>query len=532
MADPVRPARPQAPSDAAASSTTVQAVLDLVPGAMALLTPVRDDSGSIVDYLAEAASPEASDDLGRRGGQLVGVRVLEVCPMVVGSELWRAYAAVIADGEPREVGPLAYADGATGSTDPHYSVRVRRLGDRLLIAWIRHDAQWRLAERVARTERLGNLGWFERDLATGHSAWSAQAYRIMGVDPECGPPPISVVGEWVLPEDKPRWAQAVVDFIERGVALDVSYRVRINDTVRHVHSLGEAIRDGDGRAVRLFGLVQDVSGREEDRLRLAEAQRQLREHRRDLEAEHRLAVDLQQIILPVPDRPIDLPGLRLAVRYVPAEQVARIGGDWYQATPLPTGETILAIGDVAGHGLRAAAAMARLRHALGALIAVTTEPGELMGLLNRVLYDGGDGETATAVVCRYDPSRQTLTWAQAGHPAPLMARGGVPEALPRPHGLLLGAIRDAEYEVSTTPMGPDDMLLLYTDGLVERPGLPVAEGMTDVMAAVRAAIASAPDRPLSSVLARLHRANPDDDTCVLAARPMSAVSAVGVRHAG
>ena len=364
MADPVRPARPQAPSDAAASSTTVQAVLDLVPGAMALLTPVRDDSGSIVDYLAEAASPEASDDLGRRGGQLVGVRVLEVCPMVVGSELWRAYAAVIADGEPREVGPLAYADGATGSTDPHYSVRVRRLGDRLLIAWIRHDAQWRLAERVARTERLGNLGWFERDLATGHSAWSAQAYRIMGVDPECGPPPISVVGEWVLPEDKPRWAQAVVDFIERGVALDVSYRVRINDTVRHVHSLGEAVRDGDGRAVRLFGLVQDVSGREEDRLRLAEAS----------------ASCVNTAVTWRPSTGWRWTCNRSSCRCRTDPSTCR-GCGWRSGTCRPSrwrgsvatgirrrrcppGRPSSPIGDVAGHGLRAAAAMARLRHAL------------------------------------------------------------------------------------------------------------------------------------------------------------------------
>jgi serine phosphatase RsbU (regulator of sigma subunit) len=269
-------------------------------------------------------------------------------------------------------------------------------------------------------------------------------------------------------------------------------------------------------------MVQDITAREEARERLTEVQRQLAEHRRSLDAEHRLAVELQQIILPVPDEPVDLPGLRVAVRYLPAEHLARIGGDWYHAAELPSGQILLAVGDVAGHGLRAAATMAQLRHALAALTVATTAPGELLRLLNQVLVDTSDGATATAIVARFDPAAQSLTWAQAGHPAPVMARRGVPGALPRPRGLLLGAVRDATFEEATVPMTVGDVLLLYTDGLVERRGRSIDEGLAQVMDTVAEAIASDPGQPLARLLGLLRQANPDDDTCVVAARPLVA----------
>jgi serine phosphatase RsbU (regulator of sigma subunit) len=249
-------------------------------------------------------------------------------------------------------------------------------------------------------------------------------------------------------------------------------------------------------------------------------QRQLAEHRRSLDAEHRLAVELQHIILPVPDEPIDLPGLRVAVRYLPAEHIARIGGDWYHAATLPSGQILLAVGDVAGHGLRAAATMAQLRHALAALAAATTAPAELLRLVNIVLFDAGEGATATAVVARFDPATQSLTWAQAGHPAPVMARLGVPAPLPRPRGMLLGAFRDVMFEETTVPMTVGDVLLLYTDGLVERRGCSIDEGLAQVIETVAEAIATEPNQPLAKLIGLLRRANPDDDTCVVAARPL------------
>src|ERR687890_1144476 len=118
--------------------------------------------------------------------------------------------------------------------------------------------------------------------------------------------------------------------------------------------------------------------------RLAEAERQLAEQRRTLAAEHALAARLQQIILPIPDGPLDLPGLRVALRYLPAVQEHFVGGDWYHAGELRDGSVLLAVGDVAWHGTPAATAMAQLRHALRALAVTTTDPAELLGHLNRL----------------------------------------------------------------------------------------------------------------------------------------------------
>lgn len=500
---------------------SVQSILDMIRGAAVVLAPIRGRAGEVTDYIVEAVTPEAVDVAGRRGVQLLGQRIVTCYPEVVGSDLWHAYEQVLADGDTREIGPFRYTERVDGeAAESVYSVRVSRLGAGLLVTWLRQDQQHRQAERVTRTERLGNLGWYELDLATGRSEWSEQVYRIFGTDPAGGPLSTDEIVELIVPDDAPAWARAMTALIEHGEPMDLVYRVDVHGTVKHLRMFGEAIRDTGGQAQRLYGMVQDITAREVARERLAEVQRQLAAHRRSLDAEHRLAVELQQIILPVPDEPVELPGLQVAVRYLPAEQIARIGGDWYHAAELPSGQVLLAVGDVAGHGLRAAATMAQLRHALAALAVATTAPGELLRLLNQVLVDTGDSATATAIVARFDPATQSLTWAQAGHPAPVMARYGTPAALPRPRGLLLGAVRDAEYEEATVPMTVGDLLLMYTDGLVERRGRSIDEGLAQVMETVAEAIATDPGQPLARLIGLLRQANPDDDTCVLAARPL------------
>src|SRR2546430_6084187 len=166
----------------------------------------------------------------------------------------------------------------------------------------------------------------------------------------------------------------------------------------------DAIHDGTGRTLKVYGILQDVTARETARARLADVERQLREHQRSLAAEHQLAAQLQHIILPIPERPIDLPGLRVAVRYLPAERASRVGGDWYHAATMPDGAVLLAIGDVAGHGLQAATTMAQLRHALAALTVTTTEPAELLSHLNRLLCAStAVASTATAEVGPLEP---------------------------------------------------------------------------------------------------------------------------------
>jgi serine phosphatase RsbU (regulator of sigma subunit) len=279
----------------------------------------------------------------------------------------------------------------------------------------------------------------------------------------------------------------------------------------------------------VYGIVQDVTAQETTDAQLAEIEQLLREHQETLAAEHQLAVQLQQIVLPIPATPFDLPGLRVGVRYLPAEEASRVGGDWFHAAENDDGTVLLAVGDVAGHGIRAATVMAQLRHMLAGLaVTITNDPVELLSHLNRLLYRAAT--TATLVVARYDPRTREILWAQAGHPAPLHTRAGSTTRLTRPAGPLLGAMRTATYHSATLTLDPGDLLLLYTDGLVEHRNRSLSQGLAPVIATLNQISAAASHQPLSDLLGQLSRANPNDDICILAARPLP-YDPGGVDHA-
>jgi serine phosphatase RsbU (regulator of sigma subunit) len=336
----------------------------------------------------------------------------------------------------------------------------------------------------------------------------------------------------VVPEDRPLRA-AHEEAFERGEQVDLTLRVRINGRIKHLRTVADATRDASGRPLRVFGIVQDITAQETSAQRLAEVERQLAQKRRDLDAEHALAATLQEIILPIPDGPLELPGLKVALRYLPAGEESAVGGDWYHAATAPDGSVLLAVGDVAGHGTQAATTMAQLRHALRALAVITTDPAALLGLLNRLTCDL-EQETpelsATAVLARYDPARGRITWAQAGHPPPLFSRGGRTRPVLRPRGSMLGVVGDAAYESATLDLQIGDVLLLYTDGLVEHRRRGPDDGLQTVIDAMDEAVRASPERPLGELLDRLRQANPDDDTCILAVRPATGATRDLRRH--
>ncbi|WP_307834806.1 SpoIIE family protein phosphatase [Paractinoplanes lichenicola] len=498
----------------------VQRVLDVAPGMASYLSAERGPDGRLSDLIWAAASPDAVAPNGLRGAQLIGLRMAEHFPEVPGTDRWLAYEHVLDTGVPAALGPFPHRDGT-------YSVRAHRLGEGLLINWTRHDEHpGGIAERLAGTERLGNLGWGEWDLISGEIYWSDQLYRIFERDPRQGPPdPADEAGleEALLEADRPLRAAAKAQ-LDRGDRVDVITRVRVNGRVKHLRTVADATRDADGRPLRVYGIVQDVTEQETGAKRLAEVERQLVEQRRSLAAEHELAGRLQRIILPLPEGPIVLPGLKVAVRYLPAGQESLVGGDWYHAAELRDGSVLLAVGDVAGHGTQAATAMAQLRHALRALAVTTSDPGQLLFHLNRLtceLERESPEMAATAVVARFDPARHEIVWAQAGHPPPLLARGGRTAPLERPAGPMLGVVDDATYQTARVDFRVGDVLLLYTDGLVEHRRRGPDDGLASVIATVDEAVRASPDQPLGQLISRLRRTNPDDDTCILAARPMT-----------
>jgi len=233
----------------------------------------------------------------------------------------------------------------------------------------------------------------------------------------------------------------------------------------------------------------------------------------ELAAERNVTLELQRAILPLHEGPFDLPGLRAVVRYLPASQDSRVGGDWYITAEMPGGHVLLAIGDVAGHGLAAAAGMARLRGALAGLAITGSPPERLVGWLNDLVHHVGPEHTASVVAGYFDPLSRVLTWAQAGHPPPVLVRGPRATALRQPAGILLGAARSG-YEATSLELFPGDQILLYSDGLIERRHRSLDEGLAALTTA--AAGITGPEDMISAVLNTLGSTDTEDDTCLVA----------------
>jgi serine phosphatase RsbU (regulator of sigma subunit) len=233
----------------------------------------------------------------------------------------------------------------------------------------------------------------------------------------------------------------------------------------------------------------------------------------ELAHERHVALELQRAVLPLHDEPFDLPGLRAVVRYLPASPAGPVGGDWYITAELPSAQVLLAIGDVAGHGLAAAAGMARLRGALAGLAITGSAPERLVGWLNDLVHHVAPEHTASVIAGYFDPPSRTLTWAQAGHPPPLLIRGSWARPLQQPDGILLGADH-AAYQVARLTLAPGDLLLLYTDGLIERRDCSIDDGLAALAAACRGI--RDPEQLAGAALAARGEADREDDTCLVA----------------
>ena len=232
------------------------------------------------------------------------------------------------------------------------------------------------------------------------------------------------------------------------------------------------------------------------------------------EREHSVAEALQRAVLP--DRLPVVEGVELAARYHPAGPGVDIGGDWYDAFVLRDGRLGIAIGDVAGHGMRAAATMGQLRNALRAYALDGDPPATVLSRLSRLLADEGDEAFTTAIYAVYELDSGRLRWADAGHPPALRLGDGA--FLEEPIGPVLG-VDTAGFGEGEVTLVPGDGVLLYTDGLVERRGAHLDEGMGELSAAVVAARGASVEALCDDVVARvLGEAIREDDVCLLAVR--------------
>jgi serine phosphatase RsbU (regulator of sigma subunit) len=181
---------------------------------------------------------------------------------------------------------------------------------------------------------------------------------------------------------------------------------------------------------------------------------------------HLAALALQRSLLP--PAPPTIPGLDIAVRYLPAD--GDLGGDWYDIFTLPDGRVGFVMGDVEGHGLHAAIAMGRLRSALRSYALDHDDPAEVLHRLDRKLCWFERSITATVVYAVTEPPFEVVTLCNAGHPAPLLARSGQAKAEIATHesGVLLGVAPEVPRHSEKVALPAGTSLAFYTDGLVER----------------------------------------------------------------
>jgi serine phosphatase RsbU (regulator of sigma subunit)/anti-sigma regulatory factor (Ser/Thr protein kinase) len=341
-------------------------------------------------------------------------------------------------------------------------------------------------------------------------------YHVASVNAPLVPVDVIKTGEPMIIPDTfalPARYQHVVQQTESGVRACVSQPLRDHGG-RVIGSLGllwPTPRQFDAAALDLFARMAGLTQLALDRISAVERERHI-------------AVEFQEQLLDL-DR--GQTAAVVAAVYQPAGQAMRVGGDWYLVTPLDSpGRVGISVGDVVGHGLSAAIVMSRLRAAVAATALTQSDPAAVLGVLDRYAATVAGGRCATVTYAVVDADSEnelaTLSYASAGHPYPLLVP---PDGPP----VFLTAGRRPPVAARATPatdspaqteLAPGSLILLYTDGLIERPGDTLDQGF----ARLRQAAAHCADRPVGEICAHLlERMRPPggytDDVVLLALRP-------------
>ncbi|UCM92013.1 SpoIIE family protein phosphatase [Streptomyces marincola] len=244
------------------------------------------------------------------------------------------------------------------------------------------------------------------------------------------------------------------------------------------------------------------------------------ENARHYQRQRQVAETMQRYLLPqLPE----LSGVEMAARYVSAPDASHVGGDWYDAFTLPRGDTALAIGDVVGHDLEAAAGMAQLRNMLRAYAWSQDEPPHrIVERLDEAMGHITDVRMATLILAHLvpdDAGRWSLRWTSVGHPPPLLVdHEGVTRFLDEGNGLLLGTALSQPRPDARVALSPGSTLVFYTDGLIETREQPLNIGL-ERLRRHAASLARRPlDRFVDQLLERTRPADNDDDVALLTVR--------------
>ncbi|MEX2195772.1 MAG: SpoIIE family protein phosphatase [Thermoleophilaceae bacterium] len=365
---------------------------------------------------------------------------------------------------------------------------------------VQGQAQLRDAmERLQEAQEIARIGSWEWDIAGNEVTWSQVLYEIYGVDSNSFEASYDAFIGFIHEDEREHVDRTIRAALESGEPFAFTHKLeRPDGGLRTLDCRGRVLTDDAGRPLRMIGTALDVTEQREAEQQLAE--------------ERRIAETLQRSLLPA-----ELPtggDVVVAARYLPA--TAEVGGDWYDAMPLPGGGLGLVLGDVSGHGIRAAALMAELRHSLAAYVFDGREPAEAADRLDRLLRERGHQHIATLVYGVLEPGG-VFRYVSAGHLPPLVIDDGGARLLEPEPGPPLGV--GADYTEGSCHVPPGALLVLYSDGLVERRDEVLDVGL-ERLRALAAAGPRDPEELCDHLVAGLVPAEGgDDDVAVMVARP-------------
>jgi PAS domain-containing protein len=500
---------------------SVYTLLDDLADSVLAVRPIRGESGALADFTIEHVNPGYIDPLGRDPADLAGLTLLEAYPGSGGDTgLFGRAAQVLESGRPVQVPgvlgpPLA---GVGRDAVEAADLRAAVFFDGVIFTWRRSTEAGRLARMLGHAQRLGRMGAWAENLAAEETFWADSAFAVFGLDPRrVAPIPTADLHNFVIAQDRElvrRFRERLLG--QREPATAVFRVIRPDDgAIRQIQIFAEPVLAGT-RVTALRGAFQDVSAHYLTQVALDATRDQLVTSEERAAQEHQLALRLQRAIMPPDAQPPAAAGVDLAVRYRPVEPGRLVGGDWYDTVLLPSKELLIVVGDITGHGIDAVTGMVAARNALRGLAATGAGPHGLLEHLNHAAYHITEGIAGTVICALYDPNTRLLRWARAGHLPPVLVRDGSAAALPLPAGVLLGLDPHAQYEEATVWLRPEDMLLFFTDGLIERRGQSITDSLAEFVAAATPAATDASDQADQMLAAAL--SDTGDDACLVVAR--------------